>query len=728
VSLIALPLGLGLAVASGAPPIAGIITAIVGGLVVSLFGGSYVTIAGAGKGLAVATLMAIGSLGAGDDVQGYYYVLAAIVISGALMFVLGLLRFGALSDFFPTTALNGLLASIGIIIISKSIHIMLGVLHPEAHSTLGLLAGIPDTIGMAWNGETSIYAVGVGLISLLIMILYNRIRIEAFHYFPAQLWVVILAVIFAYYYKWTGAEYPMDKEYLIDIPSNILAELSAPDFGMIATPAFWSAVLVLTVIASIESLSSIKAIDLLDPQKRRSNTNKDLRALGLATIISGALGGLNVVTAIASSSVNVTNGATRRISNAFHALVLLAFVLFLEGQLDLIPLPALAAILVHVGYKLASPEVFRKTLSTGREQLFILLVTIVATLSLGLISGLMIGMLVTLLVQLVICPSPSLILRNMFKQNVLVIEEKPGDYLITIRYMSNFINFIRLKNQLDLIPSSAHVVVDMRMAHFVDRTVMEKLAYYEEKFERKGGHFEVIGLDLHESRASHPFAARRYLRFARLIGQPNMLTGRQRRLKNLSREMRWKFKTNALDTTLGLERYPYFQLRRLERQYNVFKAPDKSILVLDLEYSEGEFVARESFQSTMMEIRFSKELPSFVIDPENLLSRLLSIAGFEDVQIEGHPDFNDRIDLSATDPLALREFLTQDVLLLIQTGKIYHMESNGDRLLVFYKERLASEPEIREMAEFGQRLYELIENRSDAGTQTTDGSEMGEHR
>jgi len=711
VSLIALPLGLGLAVASGAPPIAGLITGIVGGIIGAIFGGSYVTIAGAGKGLAVATLLAIASLGGGNDIQGYYYVLAAIVASGALMFLLGVLRFGALSDFFPTTALNGLLAGIGLIIISKSLHITLGELHPEAHDTIGLFLSIPETIHKLWTLETSVYAALIGVVSLSIMVLYNRIRNDLFHYFPAQLWVVIFSIGFAYYFIWTGSAYPLPKEYLISIPENLYAEMAHPDFGLIGTRSFWSAVLVLTIIASIESLSGIKAIDLLDPQKRRSNTNKDLRALGLASMASASLGGLNVVTAIASSSVNISNGATRRMSNAFHASFLLVFILFLDHLLNWIPLPALTAILVHVGYKLAHPKVFQKTLCTGKEQMVIFLITIASTLFFGLISGLIIGMITTLVVQLIVVPSPALILRNMLKPNVLVVEERPGDYYISVRYMSNFINFIRLKNQLDMIPNDAHVVLDMQMAMFIDRTVMEKLNYYEEKFERRGGHFEVIGLNLHASQAAHPFASRKYLKIARMLGQPNMLTRRQKRLKSLAKEIKWKFRTNTLEENIRFDRFHFFKLKKISHQHNVFRSRQAPILILDIDYSEGEFVAEESYHATMMKIKFQRKLLEFVIDPENLFSRLLGLAGFEDVQIPNHDRFNKRIHLSAPDPESLSEFLTQDLLLLLESNKVYHMESSGDCLLVFYKERIASAPEIRELAEFGERLYECIEHK-----------------
>ncbi|MGY8939934.1 MAG: SulP family inorganic anion transporter, partial [Flavobacteriales bacterium] len=348
VSLIALPLGLGLALASGAPPISGIIAAIVGGIVVSLLGGSKVTITGPGNGLVVVILSAITILGEGNAYQGYLFTLAAIVISGILLIILGFLRMGALGDFFPSSAIQGMLAAIGIGIFAKQIHVMFGNLNAKG-SIIELLIQIPEGIihFVSTSERSSFYAGLIGIISLLIMVFYSKIRNRYFQLIPAPMWIVVLSVGLYYYFElFTTAAYPIDTSLLIDLPNDVFGSFAFPDFGKIYELEFIGAVISITLIASIESLLSIKAVDKLDPLKRRSNINKDIRALGLATVISGFLGGLNVVTVIARSSVNVNNKGSNRSANFFHALFLVAFILLFATELRKIPLAALAAILV----------------------------------------------------------------------------------------------------------------------------------------------------------------------------------------------------------------------------------------------------------------------------------------------------------------------------------------------------------------------------------------------
>ena len=301
VSLIALPLGLGLAMASEAPPIAGIIAAVIGGVVVSLLGGSYVTISGPGNGLVGVLLVAISTLG----LESAY---AAIICSGALLLILGFLRMGKLADFFPNSAIQGMLAAIGLIILGKQFHIM--VAHRiKREQTVDYLAEIPDAIVnlFQFKDQSLLFAALAGILSLGIMVFYSKIRNKYLQLIPAPMWIVVLSISFSYYYELVlGQANPIAADYMISgIPSanQIISQLPSIDFSKIGSLPFWLSVVSLTLIASIESLLSIKAVDKLDVDKRRSNVNRDLKALGLATIGSGFLGGLNVVTVIARSSV-----------------------------------------------------------------------------------------------------------------------------------------------------------------------------------------------------------------------------------------------------------------------------------------------------------------------------------------------------------------------------------------------------------------------------------------
>jgi len=462
VSLIALPLGLILASASGAPPISGLIAAIIGGTMVAVLGGSHVTITGPGNGLVVVILSAITTLGTipgtseVDMHQGFLYTLAAIVVSGIIMIILGFLRLGSLGDFFPASAIQGMLAAIGIGLFAKQIHVMLG--NTKASGTiLELVLGAPKGLYdfFTSNNTSVLWAGSIGLISLFIMLFYSKIRNKYFQLIPAPMWIVVLSVGLYYYFDlFSTNEYPIDKGLLINLPDNVVSNFNFPDFGKLLELDFIGAVISITLIASIESLLSIKAVDKLDPLKRRSNVNKDIRALGLATVVSGFLGGLNVVTVIARSSVNVNNKGSNRSANFFHASFLVIFILLFASELRKIPLPALAAILVYTGYKLASPENIKKTFKVGKEQLLIFLITLFTTITTSLITGILVGIFTTFIIHVLINKNILLFLTNLFKPNVLMFKED-DKYYVSVKNFSSFLNYTKLKSKLDQIPEGS---------------------------------------------------------------------------------------------------------------------------------------------------------------------------------------------------------------------------------------------------------------------------------
>ncbi|WP_313791217.1 SulP family inorganic anion transporter [Lacinutrix neustonica] len=366
------------------------------------------------------------------------------------------MRLGKLANFFPSSAIQGMLAAIGLIILGKQFHIMLAH-RIKREDTLDYLFEIPFTINDAihYHKTALIYAALAGAISFLIMSLYSKIRNKYLQLIPAPMWIVLLSIGFSYYFEFVIHENnPIDREYMISgIPqfSEIISQIPTVDFSQVGTISFWISVLALTLIASIESLLSIKAVDKLDPEKRRSNVNRDLKALGLATIGSGFLGGLNVVTVIARSSVNVNNGGSNRSSNFFHATFLVIFIVLFSTQLTRIPLPALMAILVYTGYKLASPENIKKIFRIGREQLIIFFVTLIVTLKVGLIYGITSGVLVTFIIHVFINKSVALFARNLLKPNVLMFQED-RNYYVSVKHFCSFLNFYKLKEKLDAVP------------------------------------------------------------------------------------------------------------------------------------------------------------------------------------------------------------------------------------------------------------------------------------
>jgi carbonic anhydrase len=707
VSLIALPLGLGLALASGAPPISGIIAAIVGGIVVSLIGGSNVTITGPGNGLVVVILSAITILGDGDVYQGYLFTLAAIVISGILLIILGFLRMGALGDFFPSSAIQGMLAAIGIGIFAKQIHVMLGNLNAKG-SIVDLLIQVPEGVFnfIKTDNSSMFYAGLIGIISLLIMVFYSKIRNRYFQLIPAPMWIVVLSVGLYYYFDmFSSTAYPINKKLLIDLPTDILSNFAFPDFGKVYQSEFISAVISITLIASIESLLSIKAVDKLDHLKRRSNVNKDIRALGLATVISGFLGGLNVVTVIARSSVNVNNKGSNRSANFFHALFLIAFILLFATELRKIPLSALAAILVFTGYKLASPENIKKVFNIGSEQLIIFLATLLVTISTSLITGILVGIIITFVIHVIINKDILLFLKNILKPNVLMFTED-GKYYVSVKNFSSFLNYTKLKSKLDQIPETEEAIVDFSLCDFVDHSVMENMNNYTETFERKGGHFEVIGLDDSKSGSEHPFALRKILPKQR-IPKEGVLTKRQKSIQKISEGMQYSYDAFSDLKIEELPSFGYFKTRKIDKISNVLTK--NHCTLFDVQFSEGEMIAKQVIKATMFHIQTEKKLPKFTLDKEGVFEYLLHFAGYKDIDINKHPDFNRRFYLSGKSEEKIRAFFTDELILFFECNKQYHIEATNTGLLILSNERLASVKELKALAYFGAGLQKIIE-------------------
>lgn len=706
VSLIALPLGLGLAMASDAPPIAGIIAAIVGGIVVSVLGGSHVTIVGPGNGLVGVLLIAISTLG----LENAY---AAIIFSGVLVMGLGFFRMGTLADFFPSAAIQGMLAAIGLIILGKQFHIMLA--HSiQRENTIDYLLEIPFSIINALNYQNKglIYAALAGVVSLAIMLLYSKIRNKYLQLIPAPMWIVILSITFSYYFELgLNQPNPIAKEYMISsIPSfdSIIADVPSPDFSSVWSLSFWGSVLALTLISGIESLLSIKAVDKLDPEKRRSNVNKDLKALGLATIGSGFLGGLNVVTVIARSSVNVNNGASNRSSNFFHAVFLVLFVVLFSTQLTRIPLPALMAILVYTGYKLASPRVITKIFSIGKEQLIIFFVTLVVTLKIGLITGILAGVVSTLVIHFIINKSIALFLRNVLKPNVLMFKETGGEnnFYVSVKHFCSFLNYYRLKKQLDAVPETEDVIVDFSMCAFVDHTVMENMHSYQELFSKRGGNFDVIGLDTLDTHSKHPFALRRILPVPKII--KSNLTKRQTNIEILAEDYNFNYSPKKEKEVSFLTHFKFFSTKKINHIYNKLSDKNNAICLFDIEFSEGEFIAKEVVRLTMLHVELGNTIPKFILGKEGFLEKISAFSRLKDINIAQHHDFSNRFYLHGDNEIEISTFFNDTITRFFESNPYYRVESNGKALLIFGKERLASLKEIKALFDYGKRLKEAI--------------------
>ncbi len=497
VFLIALPLSLGIAIGSGFPPSAGIITAVVGGLLVSRINGSFVVINGPAGGLIVVMLAAVESLSDGGDLMsGYRYTLAAIMIAGLVQVFMGRSKMGSLSAFFPTPVVHGMLAAMGISIMARQIHVMLGAT-PDDGGLFYMISQVPHSF---FNNTLEVAI--IGLTSFAILMLWPFLKAHKISKIPAPIVVLIIGMVLA---KVFGIESDglVASPFLVEIPQDLSAYFYLPDFSKCATVEFWIATVSICMVASLESLLSATAAEKIDPYKRPTDLDQDLTAVGIGNVISGFLGGLPMIAEFVRSSANVDGGAKTGWANFFHGLILLSFVALFPEFIQNIPHAALAALLVFVGYRRATPKIFADVLAIGKDQLLLFVLTILAVLATNLLVGVFFGVFVKLILHLARGVWPN----NLFKIHFTVVE---SNHATTVKVVGSalFSNFLPLKRAVDALEPGQHIVFDFSEAYLIDHSILVFIDEFSEHYVRNGsGSCRNVGRAI-ATYSDHELAAR----------------------------------------------------------------------------------------------------------------------------------------------------------------------------------------------------------------------------
>lgn len=494
VFLLALPLSLGIAKASGFPAAMGVLTAMVGGLITPLFRVSPLTIKGPAAGLITVCSGAFLEFGG----EAYWpMVTAAVMVAALLQLLLALFRLGSLSDLFPHSAVHGMLAAIGIIIISKQFPVLMGVA-PEMYAgkpPLELLAEIPYFIQHA-RKETAV----LGVVSLVILFLYPAVQRGWLKKVPAPMWVLLLAIPSSIFLQFPTKLPAYTLVHIGDFWGNFGFHFN---FSLMGTWVFWKYVFMFLFINSLESLLTVKAIDSMDPQKRMSDYNADLFGLGVGNFVSSMLGGLPMISEVVRSSANVGFGARTKWSNFFHGAFLLIAMLLLIPVIELIPNSALAAMLLFAGYRLASPRQFRQTLQIGWEQLVVFLVTIGVTLAEDLLLGVASGIVLKLIIHII----RWLILGSFFKPTY-VLRPDLAPPTLEIHGSAMFTQLIGYKKVFERLANESFVRVDFSQCEFADHSFLEFVEEQRIHAVNEGREIQISGLDGMKPISQHPLASR----------------------------------------------------------------------------------------------------------------------------------------------------------------------------------------------------------------------------
>ncbi|HEY6502577.1 MAG TPA: SulP family inorganic anion transporter [Chitinophagaceae bacterium] len=472
VFLVALPLCLGIAVASGATPFAGIITGVIGGIVVGFLSGSNVSVSGPAAGLIAIIAVAVADL-------GYEPFLVAVVIAGLIQLTLGFLKAGTISSYFPTSVIEGMLVAIGIIIIKKEIPHAIGYdkEHEGDFFSYELLSedkGFFTEIIHAFN-YAHLGAIVVTVVSLGILVAFNKVpALKKIKIIPGALIVVIVGIILNELFKSAGSPLAIiGDEHLVTLPvassfTEFTGQFSTPDFSAFTNPKVWVVGVTIAVVASIETLLCLEAGDKMDPMKRYSSANTELKAQGVGNMLSGLIGGLPMTSVIVRTTANINAGAKTKLSAIAHGVFLLLAVIIIPGLLNRIPMACLASILIMIGLRLASPKVFKHMWHTGKHQFIPFIVTVIAVVLTDLLKGVGIGLAVSIIFIL----RGNMKLAYYFKKS----KHQEGETIhIDLAQEVSFLNKAAIKQTLAHLPANSKVVIDAANTVYIDYDVLELL-------------------------------------------------------------------------------------------------------------------------------------------------------------------------------------------------------------------------------------------------------------
>ncbi len=505
VSLIALPLCLGIALASGFPPIAGVITAILGGVATTFLGSARLTIKGPAAGLIVIAIGCVSELGQGDPVAGYKRALAVGVVAALIQIAFGLFRVASAGVAMSPSVVHGMLAAIGVIIISKQSHVLLGAT-PTAKEPLELLAELPHSL-MHMNPEIAL----IGGVALLILFGLPLLPFTWSRKVPAPLVVLAATVPLGLFfdlghdhiYRFWGDTYQLGPKALVTLPGSILDAIAFPDFSQIASVTSIKYIVMFALVGTIESTLTVLAVDAMDPERRPSDLNRDLLATGVGNLLAASIGGLPMISEVVRSKANLDAGARTSWSNFFHGAILLGAVALAPDLLHHIPLAALAAMLVYTGTRLASPRELGHAWKIGPDQLVLFTTTLVVTLATDLLVGVGVGLLLKLAIHAIRGSYPS----TVFRPRVESIRSG-SELRLKLHGAAAFPSLLKVQRELAALDKDVRrIVIDLADVRLVDHTFLSRIEAMAA--ELSSAKFEIEGLEGMRAASPHPHATRR---------------------------------------------------------------------------------------------------------------------------------------------------------------------------------------------------------------------------
>ncbi|PGH39599.1 MAG: sulfate transporter [Candidatus Nephrothrix sp. EaCA] len=697
VFLLALPLSLGIAKASGFSASQGVLTAMIGGLLVGLFQGGRLTIKGPAAGLITVCAGAVAEMGDLHlgNIPAVDLVCGAIVVMAVIQLVLSLLKLGFYSDFFPLSVVHGMLAAIGLIIFAKQVPVLLGIQasHLKGLSPFQLYEHIPDFI---IHLDPKIAVIGV----LSLLILFGMPMLGGiFKKIPAPMIVLLVTIPLGIF--WEIKSIPDSLVVIGNFWQNVNIHAN---FSAIGAFVFWKYVIMFLFVNSLESLLTVKAIDGLDPWRRPSDYNKDLGALSAGNGLAGLLGGLPMISEVARSSANVGFGGRTSWANVFHGLFIFLSMLLIIPMIELIPNAALAAMLIAVAYRLASPKEFIGAYKIGNEQLVIFLVTIVVTVGEDLLLGVFCGIVTKIIFHI----KNGATLKMLFKSDY-ALEETSETYKVKVNGVATFSNFLGYKKLFKKFAPGKQIEFDFSHAKLVDHSFMDQIHHFEEKYEHAGGNVTVSGLDSFFAFSDHPLAARKPQNGSNRI--QIRLSSRQTELSRYAKENEMAFYPQKVKPGAKYKDFPLQMFNRILSEENLITGYEDwgQVAFSDLQVSRATASSIEQGMMTVLYIsEIEMRLPDFTLTPEKFSTRMAEFVGNKDIDFESHPLFSSAYYLRGADEAAIRDFFTPEILAFFESHEALSMECHRHRIVIYDGHRLSEASELDRIYKFASEFAQLL--------------------
>jgi MFS superfamily sulfate permease-like transporter len=554
----------------------------------------------------------------------------------------------------------------------------------------------------------------IGITSLLVLFLMPLIKIKALKVVPPSMIVLLIAVPLAVFYDFAHEHdyslahinyHIIPGNLLVQLPDSFLGGITFPDFSEIFSASSIKYIVMFALVGSLESILSAKAIDILDPFKRKSDLNKDTLAVGIGNLTAGAIGGLPMISEIVRSSANINNGAKTRWANFFHGVFLLVFVALAADLIEMIPNAALAAMLIYTGYRLASPKEFQKTWAIGWDQLIIFVVTIVVTLATDLLVGIFAGV----AMQFVLHLFHGAPVKSLFRSN-FEINNQGDEYVVKIKDAAIFSNYLSFKKCFDQILPGKKVIFNFSEATIVDHTLLEHLHHFEEDYHNSGGHVVMHGMGKHKAHSEHPLATRK-ISLASVNRMEFRLDSRQVQLRDFAEENDFAFYPMTMRNMKKYKDFPIEKGTRVLYEENVLsKYSDYGkIEISDITVTEGARMAQDDTKMTLIHVSdMNISIPDFALEPEGMWTKFSELTFGKDINFEDYPVFSKKYYLRSDDEALTRDFFDGTLLDFLEIHDQIHIESHRNKLLIYKKRELLATDQINEVLDFVTAFKKII--------------------